>query len=63
MDPHYSVLLGDDNIKDECGNLVDSPKSKNKGLKIIAIVVPIVVVVTLVAVGLLVYFAPKYDNL
>lgn len=62
MDPHYSVLLSDDNSKvgEECEALsLRNNKSKNVSTLIIATVVPIVVVLILV-IGLLIYFYPKY---
>lgn len=56
MDPHYSVLLGDSNTKD-CSS--DSVKGgAGVDVKIIAIVVP-VVVVSAALVGLAVIMAPK----
>lgn len=51
MDPHYSVLLGDN--KGECGEMKDDKK-----LNIVIIVVPIVVVVFVIVISILLY--PKY---
>lgn len=39
MDPHFSVLLGDEN-KGEC----DSKIHKNKALKMVAIIIPVSIV-------------------
>lgn len=67
MDPHYSVLLGDDNIQNggcpltEDTNNNKNRKNKNISTLVVAIVVPVVVGLVII-IGLLVYFAPKYVN-
>lgn len=59
MDPQYSVLLGDEADKGECGTNVQDDKKNGINTKIIAIVVPVVVgAFILVGVGVLAY--PRY---
>lgn len=57
MDPHFSVLVGED--KGQCGNKI----TKDSTLNMVAIVVPVGVVVAIVigVVGTAVAY-PKYFN-
>lgn len=66
MDPHYSVLLGDENnnnegLEGECLKSDNNKSEEKNGFDpiIIAIVIPIVVgLIIVIALG--VYFGPKY---
>lgn len=56
MDPSYSVLLGEKEAEDECGEDVKGKKNNNKLLPVY-IVVPIVVVALIVVAAIL--LAPR----